>query len=87
MRYEDLTPGQRKEMLAEGAPADILARARQEGYELTDEELDQVTGGADAWGDQKKIVIKCPSCGSDNVEPQGMHSYRCLNCHNVFNVN
>ncbi len=87
MLYDGLTPSQRKEALAGEAPEDILALARQDGYELTDEELDQVAGGVDAWGDQKDAVIKCSSCGSDKVEPQGMHTYRCLNCHNVFKAN
>ncbi|MBR3327659.1 MAG: bacteriocin [Atopobiaceae bacterium] len=51
-------------------PEDILALAQAEGIELTDDELQQVTGGSDGyvvggsiWGDGPQYVAWCPYCG------------------------
>jgi len=65
-------------------PEDVLALAAEEGYVLSDEELDQVAGGA--WGADDTSGA-CPSCGSTRVSPQGMHSYECLDCHKHFKMN
>ncbi len=67
----------------QGKPEDVLAMAKAEGYELSDEDLDQVAGGS--WGAEKDGA--CPSCGSTRVSPQGMHSYECLDCHKHFKMN
>ena len=58
---------------------ELAALAEQEGRELTDGELEQVSAGT--WAPGK---AGCPSCGSGNVEPQGMHSYKCKECGHVF---
>ena len=45
MRFEDLTPEQ-KEKVKECKNADeLLAIAREEGYELSEDELEAVSGG------------------------------------------
>ena len=51
-------------------PEDILALAQAEGYELTDDELQQVVGAGDGylvggsiWGDGPQYVAWCPHCG------------------------
>ena len=51
-------------------PEDILALAQAEGVELTDAELEQVTGGGEGytergpyWGDGPEYVKWCPQCG------------------------
>ena len=51
-------------------PEDILALAQAEGVELTDDELQQVTGGSDGyvvggdiWGGGPQYVDWCPQCG------------------------
>ena len=51
-------------------PEDILALAQAEGYELTDDELQQVSGGGDgyteqggSWDDGPHYTAWCHSCG------------------------
>ena len=44
MKYEDLTAEQ-KEKTDGKSPEEILEIARAEGYSLSDEELDEVSGG------------------------------------------
>ena len=55
MKFEDLTPEQREKAKACKTPEDIIALAKQEGYKLSDEELQAVSGG---WGD-------CDDCGDE----------------------
>lgn len=81
MQLNDLSPEQQNKAKECKSPADILALAKDEGYELTDDELDQISGGS--WMGN---VLRCPFCGSDKAEPQGMHSYRCSVCHQVFRI-
>ena len=45
MKLEDLTPEQKAKVLACKTPEDILALAKEEGYELSDEELAAASGG------------------------------------------
>ena len=59
MKLENLTPEQREKALACKSPEEVLALAKQEGYELSDEELDQVSGG---WGEEVHFV-GCNVCG------------------------
>ena len=48
MNYEDLTPEQQEKVKACKTADEILALAQEEGYELTDAELEAVSGG-DFW--------------------------------------
>ena len=45
MRLEDLTPEQKEKALACKTPEELLELAKAEGYELSDEELEAVSGG------------------------------------------
>ena len=45
MEFNDLTPEQKERAKACKTPEEILALAKEEGYELSDEELDGVSGG------------------------------------------
>ena len=45
MNFEDLTPEQQQKAKACKTPEDILALAKEEGYELSDEELAGISGG------------------------------------------
>jgi predicted ribosomally synthesized peptide with nif11-like leader len=48
MEFKDLTPEQQEKARACKTPEELLALAKAEGYELTDEELGAVSGGG-AW--------------------------------------
>lgn len=45
MEFEELTPEQREKVLACKTPEELLALAQEEGYELTEEQLEGVSGG------------------------------------------
>lgn len=66
MELEDLTPQQRAKLDGCENPEEILALARTEGVELSDAELEAVSGGgwfADA--------PQCPYCGAKSTRPAG----------------
>ena len=48
MKFENLTPEQQEKAKACKTPEDVLALAKEEGYELSEEELAAVSGG-DEW--------------------------------------
>ena len=41
-------------------PEEMLALAKQEGIELTDEDLDTISGGG--WGGEKQYRVECQHC-------------------------
>lgn len=45
MEFEDLTPEQREKAKACKTPEEILEFAKEEGLELSDEQLDGIAGG------------------------------------------
>ena len=45
MKHEDLTPEQRTKAKACKTPEDLLALAKKEGYKLSEEEMEAVSGG------------------------------------------
>ena len=58
MNYHDLTPEQMEKARACKTPEDILALAKEEGYELSEDELDAVSGGAD-WYEYIDLAPEC----------------------------
>ena len=60
MDFEDLTPEQQEKVRACKTPEDMLALAKAEGYELSDEELAAVNGGInwECW-DVSACTIVC----------------------------
>ena len=59
MKFEDLTPEQREKLQACKTPEDIQALARDEGYDLTDEELEAASGAGWACFDNCPFHHKC----------------------------
>ena len=45
MRFEDLTPEQKAKALACKTSEELLVLAKTEGYDLTDEQIEGVSGG------------------------------------------
>ena len=67
-------------------PEEILERTREAGYELSEDELEQISGGA--WNETKgpdKKPRKCPRCGSTDTRVGGVGEdclpfFECRNC-------
>ena len=55
MELKDLTPEQQAKARACKTPEELLALAKAEGYELSDEELEAVSGGG-AWDTIEHIL-------------------------------
>ena len=71
MNFDDLkNPDFQGRLQKTARPEDIFAIAREEGYELTDEELEGVAGGS--W--DSSATPECPNCGSTDVIDLGPHS-------------
>ena len=47
MNFEDLTPEQKQKAMQCKTPEDILALAKEEGYELSEAEMGGIAGGVD----------------------------------------
>ena len=58
MNIDDLTPEQKEKVGNCHTPEEILSLAKQEGYELSEEEMEQISGGKKAWN-----TTDCPKCG------------------------
>ena len=67
MKFEDLTPEQREKAKSCKNPEELLAMAREEGYELSNEQLQAVSGGDwSCWDvcsgyDPNKDYYNCPT--------------------------
>lgn len=80
MEFKDLTPEQREKVASAKTPEEILAMAQQDGYELSDEELDQISGGQ-AW--YEETWVTCITCGHSwlkNLPDKGTITVKCPNC-------
>lgn len=77
MNYDDLTPEQQAKMEDCNTPEEMLAFAKEEGYELTDEELSSIAGGS--WS-PKDGLPKCPVCGSYAILVNPMPGTGCAIC-------
>lgn len=69
MNFEDLNPELKEKAKACKNPEDVLSLAREEGFELSDEELSAISGGDwDCWSICAKFV-EDPKCS--------MHGFVC----------
>ena len=91
---EELLKGLTKEQLEKASRCksqkELLELAKAEGIELTDEQLNAVSGGAcEKWTDKKNGV--CPSCGAqvlgeyvETTPGDGRYHFTCFNCGNEW---
>ena len=49
MNFDDLTTQQKEKAKACKTPEEVLSLAKEEGIELTDAQLESVSGGVDWW--------------------------------------
>lgn len=76
-----LTDEQIKKVNACKSSEELLALAKQEGVELSDEQLAAISGGCGS--DEPR---KCPNCGSTNIKEERGYgreasaSFECLDC-------
>ena len=66
MNIDGLSPEMRERARACGTPEELLQLAREEGYELSDEELEQVSGGWCSGLKCRDMDKRCPTlqaCG------------------------
>lgn len=85
----DLLKGLTKEQIAKvkacNSREELLKLAKKEGIELTDEQLEAVSGGACSNTDN---CPPCPYCGSTNVKlrqsGKALKKYKCNDCGKEF---
>ena len=66
------------------APEEILAAVSEDGIELSDEQLEQVTGGA-KWLDPDPTVI-CGYCHKKFSVKEGTLTVECPGCHQILHL-
>ena len=59
MEFSDLTEEQKAKALACASPDELLSLAREEGVELTDDQLDGIAGG---WGEADSSTSTSQPC-------------------------
>ena len=73
LNYSDLSPEQREKAARCHTPEELLKFAKEEGIELSDEDLEKIAGG-DEWS-----IPDCPDCGSSNTQGYG-YNFMCRDC-------
>ena len=90
MKIKDLSPEQQEKAKACNTPEEILELAKEEGFELSPEQLDAIAGGngeGTAWNN----CTPCPNCGSEwtrmlNASDTNPVWMKCAECDYVFAV-
>lgn len=60
MKFEDLTPEQQEKAKACTSPEELVALAKAEGVELTDEMLEAISGGGEWYSCETLDPYTCP---------------------------
>lgn len=76
MKHDGLTSEQKERLSKCHTPEEVLAFTQEEGYELSDEDLESVVGGA-FWGEE--MCVKCGYTGGIMYNPDKGYS-KCPNC-------
>jgi len=63
MRFEDMSPELKEKALTCTTPEEVLALAKESGYELSAEELEAVSGGV-SWENVEDAIVDCTTLGS-----------------------
>ena len=79
MKYEDMTAEQ-KEKIDGKTPEEILKMAKAEGYSLSDEELEAISGGLSSWDEHEF----CPKCRVRFRRQEGKDWQKCPVCGEVY---
>lgn len=74
MDFNDLTDEQKAKAKDCRTPEDLVALAQEEGVELTDRQIEQISGGG-VWNHPKS----CPACGKGNIYHYASE-YHCRDC-------
>ena len=93
---EDLLKGLTKEQIEKVKACknsdELLALAKEEGIELSNEQLEAVSGGACVETSPKRNTSACPQCGAmangvyeETTPGDGHYHYVCLNCSYEWN--
>ena len=85
MEFENLTPEQQERVNGK-TPEEILALANEEGYSLSDEELDAISGGVSGWQNLKYKYLVCPVCKAPFELEKGKDFQKCPSCGEVYLV-
>ena len=65
MKFDNLSPELKAKALACKSQEELLALAKEEGYELSDEELQTISGGGE-WYECELICSDYDYCSSDH---------------------
>ena len=80
MSFKDMSPEIQEKIKACQTPEEVLELAKEEGYELAEEELEQISGGI-SWSTSE---YKCPNCANGmlkkQTQPDGSELYVCNSC-------
>lgn len=80
MDFDKLTEEQ-KAKIAGKTPKEILEMAKEDGYELSEEEMEGISGGVN-WGP----YYYCPTCGQGVAFAKRGDRVTCSKCHVSFTV-
>lgn len=69
MKFEAISPELQEKIAACKTPEDLFALAKEEGRELSDDEIEMIAGGEGPWDDSIPHLFFCPHCNGDVMKP------------------